>query len=301
MSDKRIRRIILEVAGIVLIAILLAVGRDQSKKGSIYLKNLTIQSGTGSFDTRWLHEMLWKETGQKSDGTEEGGTGTLKYSFAAWTQCQKESLRSESGGKNCTADVIAVYGPSHCVFPIGSNIPASDSKGCILGKKLSEELFGSTHAEGEKLIWQEHEWIVREILDEPSEICILQAADRTEELTFDKISIAMAPEEDRRQTGDEFILQQGLDAYALRFDQLYGMGWLLEMIPTNWSDFDGWKHNFEEHSKAVQYVKKAERTVIEETGLEYQKRGRIFIILGILLSIIGIGVMWRYYTVTMHK
>lgn len=292
MRNRRIKKIIVAASGVVLIVTLLMSGRYFSRKGGIYLKNLTIQSEGTGVDKQWLQEALREDTEQQDDGAESSDTSPRKYSFAAWTQCRKESLRSESGGKNCTADVIAVYGPSCCVFPVGKNIPASDPEGCIIGKKLSEELFGSDHAEGEKLVWREDEWIVRGIVEEPAELCLLQASDQIDRLTFDKVSLAMAAEDERQQTGEEFILQQGLCAHVLRFDYLYGMEWLGEVVPARWSDFDSWQQNFGEHSRAVKLAKTAERTVIEETGLEYQKWGEILTVSGIVFVAAGLGVMW---------
>lgn len=148
MRDKRIRKAIVAAAGVLLIAVLLAVGRYQDRKGSIYLKNLTLQSEEEGFDTVWLKEALRQMPEQEGD-KENRDTNTRKYSFAAWTQRRQESVRPESGGRECPADIIAVYGASGCVFPVGKSIPASDPAGCILGKKLSEELFGSSHAEGQ--------------------------------------------------------------------------------------------------------------------------------------------------------
>lgn len=285
------------VVGVLLIAVLLAVGRYQGRKGSVYLKNLTLQSEEEGFDIAWLKEALRHVPEQNGD-KENRDTNTREYSFAAWTQRRKESIRSESSGKDCSADIIAVYGASGCVFPVGRNIPASDPAGCILGKKLSEELFGSDHAEGQKLVWQDHEWTVRGIVEEPSELCILQAGDLADQLVFDRISLVMKAGDDRRQVGEEFILQQGLSAHTLRFDHLYGMGWLNEMIPSDWSDFDGWKQNLEEHGKAVKLAKTTERTVIEETGLSHQRWGMIFIVSGIVLSMIGLGVIRRRWKKT---
>ncbi len=294
MRDKRIRKAIVAAAGVLLIAVLLAVGRYQDRKGSIYLKNLTLQSEEEGFDTVWLKEALRQMPEQEGD-KENRDTNTRKYSFAAWTQRRQESVRPESGGRECPADIIAVYGASGCVFPVGKSIPASDPAGCILGKKLSEELFGSSHAEGQKLVWQDCEWTVRGIVEEPSELCLLQAGGLADQLVFDRISLVMKAGEDRRRVGEEFILRQGLSAHTLRFDHLYGLSWLKEMIPSDWSDFDGWKQNLEGHGEAVKLAKATERTVIEETGLEHQRRGMICIVAGIVLSIIGLGVIGRHW------
>lgn len=101
----------------------------------------------------------------------------------------------------------------------------------------------------------------------------MQASALSDTLSFDRISIALAEGEERKRVGEEFISRQGILAHALRFDCLYGMEWLGEMAPARWSDFDGWKQNLEGHNSEMQSVRTAERTVIEETGLGYQRRG----------------------------
>ena len=274
MRAKRIVKGILTVSGMLLAALLFAVGKDQRIRGDRFLKNVTIQAEGEGF-----------EISRDPSGQDD--------SFSAWTQCRKEPLKSGSG-RTCDADVIAVNGDSGCVYPAGTNLPASDPGGCIIGKKLAEDLFGSDHAMGEKLVWREREWTVRAVVEEPSELCMLQASGIKDQLVFDRISIAVPEEDDRRKAVEEFVVSQGLDAHALRWDYLYGAEWFLEMVPSDWSDFDGWGENLKQRNKAVKYAKTAEKSAIEESGLSYRRRGVIFYAAGFFCVMAGLVIIrWK--------
>lgn len=123
---------------------------------------------------------------------------------------------------------------------------------------------------------------------------MLQASGMSKHLDFERISIAVDKGIDRRKVCEEFILSQGLSAHALRWDYLYGVEWLEEMLPSDWSDFDGWKADLEEWSRAVEIVKTAARSSIEEMGLKYRRRGLFFNISGSICVIAGLVIIWRF-------
>ncbi len=273
LRAKKTVKVLIIVTVMTLTALLFAAGRYMGNKGERFLKNLTLQSAGQCFDV----------SAKKDDGN---------VSYSAWTQCRKETLQSEFG-RSCDADVIAIYGDSGCVFPIGANLPAEDTEGCIIGEKLAEDLFGSGHAAGGKLFWREQEWTVRRVVEEPAELCLLQASGMKEQPEFERISITVKEGDNRRKVFEEFTLNQGLSAHALRWDYLYGAKWLLEMLPSDWSDFDGWKKNLQEWSRAVKLAKTAERSAIEEAGLNYRKRALFCHISGIICVITGLVIMWR--------
>ncbi len=279
-------------AGMILIAVLFVIGRWQSRTGRVYLKNLTLRSEGEGFDSVWLQDELQKQWAAGA-GKEDGDSQERGDTFAAWTQCRKETVQASGGGGNSIVDITAVYGSTGCVFPVGADVTASDPNGCILGRRLAEELFGSGRVIGEKLVWRGQEWIVREIVEQPSELCILQASEMKDKPDFDRISVALSEGTDRRRAGEEFLLRHGLAGQLLRWDYLYELGWLEEMIPSSWSDFDSWKENFREHGRALRLVRTTERSAVEETGLTFQRRGRILMICGILLTAAGLVAIGR--------
>lgn len=275
------KKIILTVLCICLSAVFLTVGMYFYARGNDFLKNLTIQAEGEGFPVLWLQSKLSEE------GTKETAETDMEkeVSFAAWTELENEYVSGSLEGAGCKTDVIAVYGSSHCLLPFGKNLSIKDTKGCIIGKELAEELFGSHMAEGQELIWRGSTWVIRGVVEEPSGLFMVEAAELAEEIDFDRISIALGRKDDRKLVGEDFISRYGLSANILRWDYLYQAAWLTEMIPGKWSDFDGWKRNIEEHRKMVELVKNTEKTAIEATGLHYQKKGSRLFIAGIILML----------------
>lgn len=277
----------ISVICIVAALIFFVLGRRWSEKGESYVKNLTIQENGQGMDGSWLRSAMQSEQ--------------LKYTFAAWKQLRKEVVTTELGSKCSNVDVLAVYGSSHCIFPIGKNLSVEDPGGCIIGRKLAEELFGGTQAEGSTIRWREREWVVRGVVEEPSDLLMVQASDMGDEISFDRISLVVKKGEDKRQMEEAFVGSTGLSAHALRWDYLYGLNWLQEMIPGKWSDFAGWGKNFETYREAVSSAKKAERTSVEEMGLAYKKKGERFAVVGILFGIVGVGYLFLRVTIHSHS
>lgn len=268
-------------------AVCMTAGMYFHAKGNDFLRNLTIQAQQDSFPVSWLQA---EQTGE--DEKEVAGPDTKKsVSFAAWTELENQSVLGSLGKGECQADVIAVYGSSFCLLPFGKNLSVRDSKGCIIGKELAEELFGSHLTEGGELIWREHTWLVRGVVEEPSRLCMVEAAKFAKEIDFDRISIVPREKEDRKLAGDDFISRNGLSANVLRWDYLYQIECFIDMIPGKWSDFDGLKGNISEYTRMRKLVKNAKKTAIEACGLHYQKKGNRFFVLGIILMLCAICAM----------
>jgi len=271
---------------IFLSAALIVRGHCWNREGKDYLQNLTIQSDENGFSAPWLQSAL----SEKAEGDErEDSAG--ENTFAAWREQKGETIYGQSSGRNSSGDVIAIYGPSRCLLPIGKNLALSDEKGCIIGSELAEKLFGSFSAEGQKIKWRDGTWTVRGIVREPANMLMVQAGglpNWTEKLHFDRISIPLKDGQDRKLVGENFILQNNLSAWMLRWDYLHGFSWIWEMVPGEWSDFDGWKQNFREYGKAVSLAKNTDRSSIEAWGLECQKRGGRCALCGVFLLIAGL-------------
>lgn len=280
---------------IVISAVLFAAGRCWYQKGNDFLQTLTIWAEGDGFDFQALESLEAEmepgtDRGDEATGTALDETEDKVVSFAAWTELKNQGLSDDRGGRGCRADVIAIYGSSHCLLPWGKNLTASDTAGCLIGEDVAEELFGGYQVEGQKLVWKDREWVVRGIVREPSKLCMVQASELAGagELIFDRISIGSPGGEDRRVVGEKFMNRYGLLAHVLRWDYLYGMAWLGELVPGEWSDFEGWKKNFEEHGKAVERMEGAGKAAVEMTGLEYRKRGIWLMVAGMLLGAVGV-------------
>lgn len=281
---KKIKKIVLPL-GFLLSVILLIVGKIQTKRGSDFFDNLTIQSEEG-FDSSLMDSAL--EEWQVQKPSEQEGEEEEHFTFTVWTEFQKEFVSDVFSRKQQSADVTAIYGSSYCILPFGKNLSAQDTRGCIIGSKMAEKLFGSKMAEGQKIVWRDRTWKVRGVVEEPADLLMFQASGIKDEITFHKISIALNGRYDRKLTAEKFASRYGVLAQPLRFDYLYGIGWLKEMVPDKWSNFSGWEQNFEEYKKAVKYVQNAEKSTIEAAGVEYKKKGRCYFFGGVLCLFIVI-------------
>lgn len=283
--------ILMTIFCIVLAAISFAVGRSWSKKGECLSQSLTIQSEEGKFSGEWLQSALSEDA-----LAEEENSTAKKRSFAAWREWKEESIAGKSNGRSTSANVIAVCGPSHCLLPIGKNLTPQDKKGCIISQKLAEKLFGGFQAEGQKITWQDGTWIVRGIVKEPASMLMVQVGGHPkmmEELQLNRINIALEEGEDRQLAGENFILQNNLSAQAFRWDYLHGFSWFWEMVPGEWSDFEGWKQNFQKYGEAAKLAKNTWKSSIEAWGLDCQKKGGRLTLAGGFLLVLGLGLWIR--------
>lgn len=245
-----------------------------------FFQNSMIRSEGGAWDSEWMRKAIQQQYFPTEDEETEEGEGS--ESFAVWTELAEETVSTGNGGNERISDVIVVYGSSYCLLPIGKNLFPEDAEGCILGTGLAEELFGGHQAEGQQIFWRGKNWTVRGVVEEPSHFLMVQGTEFVDSVSFDRISIACSGEEDGKDMGDEFISRHGLSARTLRFDHRYGWGWLTEMIPSRWSDFDGWKQNLETHQKEVEFVKNTDKSVIEAVGIEKYNRSLFCLAVGVL-------------------
>lgn len=276
---KRLRQNGFFLVCLILAVTFLVTGGRWREEGKGYLKNLTIQEDGEGVDVLWLKSVMQQTKGQED--------GECPYTFAAWKQLKKEAVSTELGGRKCEADVLAVCGPSDCLLSFGKNLAIEDACGCIVGRKLAEELWGRGDNQGKKMRWRERDWTVRCVVEEPADLLMVQASEMDDEISFDRLSLSVKEGEDKQICGETFLNEYGLAGYALRFDYEYGFAWLKEMIPGRWSDYSGWAKNFKSYREAKARVSQAEKTCIEELGLEYKKKGGVFILFGILFGFVG--------------
>lgn len=273
------------VAVICLCAALLFLwkGNDYGETANTFFGNVTIRAEGGTFDTGWIREMIRQNDSLTGNEEAYGEQERDSETFAAWTELENETISDEMGGKIVVSDVIAVDGPSYCLLPIGKNLFPQDVNGCIIGRELAEELLGSCRAEGQPLLWRGKTWTVRGVVEEPTHLFMVQTSGLGETMSFDRISIVLSGQDDRRLTGERFVNRYGLSARTLRFDHCYGFRWLTELIPARWSDFDGWKQNWEQHRQAVSLVESSEKSCIEAVGIRNYKKRNIFFVLSFII------------------
>lgn len=247
----------------------LAAGQNSCRRGSSLLRGMTMTMASG-LEGEQIRSMM--------DGED------TPYSFAAWTEISGEKVCAADRENWTDAAVTAVCGPSECVLAYGRNLAAGDTKGCVVGKGLAEQLFGGHQVEGQEMMWRGRSWIVRGVIEKPSHLLLIQTYDMRE-ITYDRISVLLEKGGSRRREGEKFTACYGVDAKAVRWDYLYGYDWIEEMIPGKWSDFDGWKRNLEEYREERALISGVEKSLVEAAGLRYLRRGGILICLGVIFCV----------------
>lgn len=271
------KKTILKELSVALFCILLSIiflveGIILFDKSSGYFNNLTIIPEKG-VSGEWIISALNEEN--------------AAFSFAAWTEFKNEYVSDSLNTRKCETDIIAICGSSHCLLPFGKNLSTSDKNGCIAGSSIVEKLFGNHDAEGREILWNDNIWVIREIVKEPSDLLIVQSSKITDKTDFDKISVILPEGADKRLAEENFTSRYAITGKALRWDYLYGISWIKEMVPGKWSDFDSLEQNFKEYKKAVDTAKNTEKSIIEATGLNYRGKGYWFILSGIILLAVG--------------
>jgi len=266
---------------LLLSVVFLAAGADGYGKGKGFLYALVLQADE-EWEGSWVKDVL-----QKEEETDHSESAEETFSFAAWTERRGEWVTVPFCGRECKMDVTAVCGNSFCLLPFGKSLSIEDTQGCVIGTEAAEQLFGSHRAEGQEIAWQGRVWVVRDVLEDPSDLLLLQASGMAGEISFDRIGIALPSGCDRKMAGEAFISRFALSAQTLRWDYLYSFAWLVEMIPGKWSDFDGWRQNFKILGEETEWIRQSEKSIIERTGLRYCKKGLGFLGLGTVFFILS--------------
>ena len=251
--------------------------------GEDFIQNITIQSKDACFPEEQLRSIIQDQTLtiEQDENLEQQNTA------AAWTEQKEEIIADFSSGRTSKANVIAIYGSFHCLLPFGKNLSVEDTDGCLISQALAEKLFGDFPAEDRQIIWNGSTWTIRGVLRLPAHCLLVQTAGKNIDLSYNRISIPLKNGENRQITGENLILRNNLSAYVLRLDYLYEWSWLQELIPSKWSDFDGWKQNWTNHKQAAELVKQMERSTLEATGLTKECQGGWFLLSGLFLCLGG--------------
>lgn len=220
-------------------------------------------------DTRFDSETLTQIVQPEADDTQA-------YTAAAWRQSTNQTITAEENQRSCQTDVIALYGVSRCILPYGKNLQTDQQDGCIISETLAEELFASHQVEGQKIQYAGYTWRICDVIKQPERLFVFEAAALLEDMQFDHISVILSDGASRQLTAERFVSRYGLSAQLLRLDFYSSVQWLAEMIPAKWSDFDGWKQNWDEKKQEMQLTATAEKSAVDLLYLQSVKRGYLF-------------------------
>lgn len=170
----------------------------------------------------------------------------METAFAVWGERKDQRICDPDLGRSTQADVLCFLGSPELALP-QARLDPEDGSGCIIGEETAWELFGSTAVVGDTICIGKAERTIRAVMREPGSSVIVMGSitdlsgGGADAPLFDRITV------DSRESekAEGFLMQNALEGVVLRFDYLRGIGWLPELIPGKWSDFSGWKKNYE--------------------------------------------------------
>lgn len=253
------------------------------------MNSITLIAQDDSFDNDALTSIVQQE--QDDDEA---------YTAAAWKESKNQTIVADENQRSCQTDVIAIYGSSRCILPYGKNLQLEQADGCIISETLAEELFASHQVEGQKISYGGYIWRICGVVRQPKRLMMIESSRLLDEMHFDHISIILPEKASRRLVSERFTSRYGLSAQLLRLDFYSNASWLAEMIPTKWSDFDGWKQSWNEKKQEMQFIAASEKSAIELLYLQYIKSCYHFAGISAVLLIIT-SYAWQKNRAKRHK
>ena len=161
--------------------------------------------------------------------------------------------------------MLVLCGSSEWMLPGAAILSPSDNRGCLLGEKTAEQLFGRTNIVGEKVEQGGKCWLVRGVIPNISDAFVVEAGDRMSKMHLNRITFSHRPQVLTRIRAQAFLDQRGLVGTWLRFDLAHGTRMFQELLPGQWSDFSGWKSNWNTQQSAFSALRRIHKNNIELT------------------------------------
>lgn len=186
--------------------------------------------------------------------------------FTAWVQTGRERVAALDGERIVDIPVIEISGSSEHLIPYGKILQRSDEKGCILGEKTAERLFGSHEVEGLFVNYKGKEYVVRDVAAEPDEFLMIQAV--SADTVFDRIVFARddvhsAGATDAKRRAEQFMARYGLFMQPVERAGFARAFSIRELLPGKWSDFSGWKQNISDYREVKRQMEAIPKSVFE--------------------------------------
>lgn len=194
-----------------------------------------------------------------------------RMSYTFWGEKRGISISDKENLRQANVNVLMIRGSSEYLIPCGKILQKDDRKGCLIGRKTAEQLFGTHHAENLYIQYEHEIFQVRGIVNEPEDIFVIQKQNNTEDI-LNHITIKKRPDRTVPETLQDFKVRYGVDGEVLRFDFYRNLSWILELIPGKWSDFSGWKRNIAATKDNWNFLEGSEKSSLEMMMLEKNKR-----------------------------
>lgn len=205
--------------------------------------------------------------------------------FVVWQEYKNRSVTNEQETGAVLTNVLEFSGSPALLLPEGYLLGETGEKGCLIGEKMAQELFGSRRAAGNRLRYKGEVYTVRSLLKEPAELVILE--NNSKEAAFGRMTIAAEAQRTKGRTAEQFLAGYGLEGSCLRYDFLEAPYWM-ELIPGKWSDFEQLDQSFLKLQNDMADLFAAEKSSLEL--LWFQSVG--FSALGFLA---GVFLLWKLF------
>lgn len=159
-----------------------------------------------------------------------------RTAFSAFTQLEGQTVRTIEYEKSTTGNVLLFYGDLRLVVNPsgmrGSFTSSADINGCALDVDTAYKLWGSDNVLGQKLEYEEREYIVRAVFESPAGVIVIPLPDSTDQ-KFSALSLDTRDSKNPRSAADEFRSRYGIpEADAVTTgDWIAGTARLLMILP----------------------------------------------------------------------
>lgn len=187
--------------------------------------------------------------------------------FTVWGELADRHISDPDLGRSVKADVIILRGDCELILPQTAVLASEDEKGCLIGEKTAWELFGSTKVVGDEVCIGTEARSIRGVVHRPEEGVIVMGSlkggtedtGKEEAPCYDRVTLSSKKAAD----GEAFLMQNGLEGAVLRFDYLRNLSWISGLVPGKWSDFSGWKRNYENMKQDVDRMMRVHKNSLE--------------------------------------
>lgn len=260
---------------------LVIMGTAFWQEGSFYENYVTIINPDGVYEDTICNDM---------DKKQESLEQEKRMSYTFWGEKRGILINDKENLRQANVNVLTIRGSSEFLIPCGKILQKDDKKGCLIGRKTAEELFGTHHAENLYIQYEHEIFQVRGIVDEPEDIFVIQKQGNTDAV-LDHITIKRQSGRTVPETVQDLKTRYGVDGEALRFDFYRRGSWILELIPGKWSDFSGWRQNIRSAENKWKLLESTEKSSLEVVRLEQSKRAAgCYTVAGVLMVAFSLGV-----------
>ena len=214
-------------------------------------------------DLVWQNVTLYLEQTLSVEDAQTLARTDSDTAFVAWTQKNDRTVMLQSLGNSVQTHVVFWYGSPELLLSV--SLP-EEEKSCVIGTKTAWDLSGSTDGQGQALAVEDRVYTIGYTVSDPDTGVYVMATPQTR---FDRLTIAGRTASD----GAQFLLQHGLKGHVIRMDDLRSLRTWEELVPGKWSDFSGWKQNWQTRQKQLRQIREMKKT---EREYVYEKQCRIY-------------------------